>query len=60
MDTDDLEPRKRQPTAPDLPAMSIEALMEYIEELRAEISRAEAMIERKNSARGAADDVFKT
>jgi uncharacterized small protein (DUF1192 family) len=59
MDTDDLEPRKRQPGAPDLPAMSIEALAEYIEELRTEISRAEAMIVSKNAARGVADDVFK-
>jgi len=60
MDTDDLEPRKRQPDAPDLPAMSIEALVEYIDELRAEISRAEAMIDSKKSAKGAADDVFRT
>ena len=59
MDTDDLEPLRPKPTAKELEGMSIEALNDYVGELKAEIKRAEAMIESKQSARASADSVFK-
>ncbi len=59
MDTDDLEPIVKKAEIKDLEVMSIEALGEYIEELQAEIKRAEAEIELKNKARAGAEDVFK-
>lgn len=60
MDSDDLEPREPAPAAKDLEAMSIEALDAYIAELKAEIARAERAIAGKQSARSAADAVFKS
>jgi uncharacterized small protein (DUF1192 family) len=59
MDTDDLEPRRPKLEAPSLEAMSIDALREYIAELEAEIGRASAMIDAKQSARASADAVFR-
>ena len=59
MDTDDLEPRKQKPKPKDLEGMSIEALNDYVAELQAEIERARLMIAGKQSARSAADTVFK-
>jgi len=59
MDADDLEPRKKKPQPNDLESMSIEALMDYVAELEAEIARARLMIAGKQSARSAADSVFK-
>ena len=60
MDVDDLEPAKKKPAPKNLDEMSIEALGDYVEDLRAEIARAQAMIEDKIKARDAADSVFKT
>lgn len=60
MDTDDFEPRKAKPTLKDLDELSIEAIAEYIGDLKAEIERAEAAIKAKNSARAGAHSVFKT
>ena len=59
MDEDDLDPLTKRPKPKDLEVMSIEALSEYIDGLRAEIERAEAAIEAKQSHRAAADSVFK-
>lgn len=61
MDTDDLEPpRKPDAGKPrDLEVMGVEQLRDYIEELRAEIARAEAVIARKGDARAAAESVFR-
>ncbi len=43
-----------------LASLSIEALGDYIAELEAEIARAREAVAEKESARGAADSVFKT
>jgi uncharacterized small protein (DUF1192 family) len=59
MDTDDLEPIKKKPVPKDLEVMSIEALREYIEDLKAEILRAEGMIAAKDKARLGAEAFFK-
>ena len=61
MDTDDLEPlaAKAKPKPKDLDTMSLEALDEYIAELEAEIDRVRAKISEKQSARNAAESVFK-
>ena len=59
MDIDDLEPNVKKAEIKDLEVMSIEALGEYIEELQAEIKRAEAEIALKNQARKGAEDAFK-
>jgi uncharacterized small protein (DUF1192 family) len=45
---------------PDLEIFSIEALNDYIVELNTEIERAKSAITGKNSARNAADAVFKS
>ena len=59
MDTDDLEPIKKKPVLKDLQIMSVAALEEYIEELKSEIARAQAMIQSKKSVRGDAEKLFK-
>jgi uncharacterized small protein (DUF1192 family) len=59
MDTDDLEPPGKPKDRPDLETLSIEALGEMIEELRAEISRIEEVIAAKKSAHDAASGAFK-
>ncbi len=59
MDLDDLEPRKEQPKPKNLEVMSIEALREYIAELKAEITRVEQMIAAKDKAREGAETFFK-
>ena len=61
MDTDDLEPpKKNKLTPPVLEEMSIEDLGAYIDELEAAIVRARAVIRGKEQARGSAASVFKT
>jgi uncharacterized small protein (DUF1192 family) len=59
MDTDDLEPPKKKPVQKDLEVMSIEALKDYIADLKGEIGRAEAMIASKDKARLGAEAFFK-
>ncbi|MCW8835429.1 MAG: DUF1192 domain-containing protein [Rhodospirillales bacterium] len=59
MDVDDLEPINRKKPLKDLEVMSIEALGEYIEELKAEILRAEAEIAKKQQARAGAEAFFR-
>ena len=60
MDTDDLEPLKVKTGQKDLDEMSIEAIGEYIEGLKAEIDRAETAIEKKKMARSGANAFFKS
>jgi len=60
MVSDDLEPITVQAEIKNLEIMSIEALHEYIEELRIEIGRVEEAIKAKESARQNADTFFKT
>lgn len=59
MDSDDLEPRALKPAPKDFDEMSIEALGEYIQDLKAEITRAEAAITAKQAARAGAHAFFK-
>ena len=59
MDADDLEPMKAKPRPKDLDELSVEAIGEYIGELKAEIERAEAAIKGKQAARAGADAFFK-
>ena len=59
MDIEDLEPTKKKPTLRNLEIMSIEALGDYIEELKSEIARVETEIAHKRSARAGAESVFK-
>lgn len=58
MDTDDLEPIKPVVKAADLETMSIGALRDYIADLRSEIARAEAAIEKKQDVRSGAEALF--
>jgi len=64
MDTDDLEPLKPPSgagaTGKDFDEMSIEAIGEYITELKGEIVRAEAAVKTKQAARMGADAFFKS
>ena len=60
MDTDDLDPIKKKPVKKDLTRMSIGDLKEYIDDLKAEITRAEAAIALKGKARSGADSFFKS
>jgi uncharacterized small protein (DUF1192 family) len=59
MDERDLEPLTKKPDIKNLEVLSIEALEEYIAELQLEIARARQEIERKSSARSAAESVFR-
>lgn len=59
MDEEDLQPKQRQPDVKNLEVLSIEALEEYILELQAEIDRVRAEVARKQSARSAAETVFR-
>ncbi len=59
MEDMDLETQKKKPDVKNLEVMSIEALGEYIGELQAEIERIRAEIAKKQSARGAAEAVFR-
>jgi uncharacterized small protein (DUF1192 family) len=63
MYTDDLElpriPSEKPAGKPDLQIMSVAQLQDYIAEMEAEIARVLTAIEGKQSARGAADAVFK-
>jgi uncharacterized small protein (DUF1192 family) len=59
MVSDDCEPITVQPDRKNLEIMSIGALHEYIEELKMEITRVEAVIRGKEVARSSADTFFK-
>ena len=60
-DFDDLEPRgpNKKPTPRNLEPMSVEELRDYIERLKAEITRAEAQIAAKQSQAKGAASLFK-
>ncbi len=60
MEDKDLEPQQQKPDVKNLEVMSIEALGEYIGELRDEIERVRNEIAKKKAARGDADSVFKS
>lgn len=60
MDADDLDPQKTKPKLKDLDELSVDAIGEYIDALKAEIERAEGAIKAKKSARSGADAFFKT
>ena len=60
IDTEDEEPVFNKSQIADLEVMSIEALVEYIEELRMEIKRAEGEIKIKQDARLGAQSIFKS
>ena len=57
-DPDDL-PRRPTSKPPDLATWSVEEVEAYIARLEAEIARARAAIEAKQSIRGAAESLFK-
>ena len=59
MANDDAEPRYRQPEKTNLDAMSVEALRDYVLELKAEIDRVEAAIAAREAARRSAASFFK-
>jgi uncharacterized small protein (DUF1192 family) len=59
MDTDDLEPRKVKPKPRDLEHLSVGELEAYIDDLRAEIARAQAAIGEKRDHRSGAEAFFK-
>jgi uncharacterized small protein (DUF1192 family) len=59
MDIEDLEPKNKLIKPKDLSGWNIEDLEDYIERMRAEIERAQAMIESKQDISSAADALFK-
>ena len=58
MDTDELEPVKKSEKI-DFDTLSVEELREYIEELKAEIAKAESFIQSKQVDRLKAEELFK-
>ena len=58
MDTDDQEPLKKSEKI-DFDTLSIEELREYIDELKAEIIKAENFIQSKQGDRLKAEELFK-
>ena len=59
LDTDDLEPKKVKPQLRELDTLSVGELQDYIEQLQAEIARAQAVIARKQNHRSGAEAFFK-
>jgi uncharacterized small protein (DUF1192 family) len=59
MDTDDLEPRTKKPQKRNLEPLGVAELEAYIGELRDEIARVEADIQRKKKHLSAAEGLFK-
>jgi uncharacterized small protein (DUF1192 family) len=59
MDTDDLEPRTKKPQKRNLEPLGVAELEAYIGELRDEITRVEADIQRKKKHLSAAEGLFK-
>lgn len=59
MDLEELDPVKKKPVKKNLDELSIEALGEYIEDLKNEISRVEDAIKAKKAAATAAESFFK-
>jgi len=59
MDIDDLEPRKQPSKMKDLTVYSVVDLRAYIDLLKAEILRAEAVIQQKDAHKDAAAAFFK-
>ena len=59
MDIEDLEPKNKSTKPKDLSGWNIEDLEEYIDRMRAEIDRAQAMIDSKRNINSAADALFK-
>lgn len=59
MDEEDLQPQKQKPDLKNIEVLSIEALGDYIGELETEIERVKAEITRKQSAKSAAESVFR-
>jgi uncharacterized small protein (DUF1192 family) len=59
IDLEEVEPTKKKPQLRNLEIMSIEALGDYIEELKSEIERVQVEIQRKQSARAGAEAFFK-
>ena len=59
MDIDDLEPRKQPSKPKDLTVYSVADLQAYVELLKAEILRAEAVIKQKDAHKDAASAFFK-
>jgi uncharacterized small protein (DUF1192 family) len=59
MEEPDELPRKPTAKPPDLSTWSVEEVEAYIARLEAEITRARAAIEAKQSIRGAAEALFK-
>ncbi len=59
MDIDDLEPRKQPSKPKDLTVYSVADLHAYIDLLKAEILRAEAIIKQKDAHQHAANAFFK-
>ena len=58
MDTDELEPLKKSEKI-DFDTLSVEELRKYIEELKAEIAKAESFIQSKQGDRLKAEELFK-
>jgi len=59
MDEEDLQPQERKPDLKNLEVMSFEALEGYIGELESEIARVRAEIANKQSAKSAAESIFR-
>jgi uncharacterized small protein (DUF1192 family) len=60
IDDEEIRPKKHVTVeSPPLDPLSVEDLQGYIADLRAEIGRAEAAIDKKKGARGHADQFFK-
>jgi uncharacterized small protein (DUF1192 family) len=60
MDIEELEPRKKAPTPPNLDSLSIEELTDYIASLEAEITRVKAKIDAKKAHLAGAANLFRS
>lgn len=60
MDTDEIDLIKKKPPKKDLTRMSVGDLKEFVDELKAEITRAEAEMIKKGKAKQGAEGFFKS
>ena len=59
MEDEDIRPRREVTLPRPLAGLSIDELTDYVAQLRGEIARVEAEIERQRQIKGAADAFFK-
>lgn len=59
MDWDDLDPKTKKPKLKDLSPLGVDDLKQYIADLKAEITRTEAELVKRDATRAGAEAIFR-